>query len=109
MYDWLFTRQQWKNYVLFLKSGINNPEKLLLICTFFLGHLASSDSLNCMVFSQRAVRHLIRQLNIEGAMEIVIIMAWSIWKYRDGWIFENIPPTIERCAQTPCVAAPPIH
>jgi hypothetical protein len=45
---------------------------------------------------QRAVRHLILQLSIEGDMEIVILMAWSIWKCRNGWIFENIPPTIER-------------
>jgi hypothetical protein len=22
-------------------------------------------------------------------------MAWSIWKCRNGWIFDNMPPTVE--------------
>jgi hypothetical protein len=30
----------------FLKSGINNPEKLLLMHLFFLGHLAFAENLN---------------------------------------------------------------
>jgi hypothetical protein len=30
-------------------------------------------------------------------MEIVILMAWSIWKCRNEWIFENRPPSIQRC------------
>jgi hypothetical protein len=24
-------------------------------------------------------------------------MTWSIWKCKNEWIFENIPPTIDRC------------
>jgi hypothetical protein len=46
---------------------------------------------------QRAVARLKRQLNIGWAMELIMIMAWSIWKTRNGWIFENKPPTVSGC------------
>jgi hypothetical protein len=46
---------------------------------------------------QRAAMRLKRQLNMSGALELVILMSWSIWQCRNGWIFNNIPPTIERC------------
>jgi hypothetical protein len=26
-------------------------------------------------------------------MEIIIVMLWCTWKCRNGWTFENIPPT----------------
>jgi hypothetical protein len=45
----------------------------------------------------RAVMRLKHQLNMVGAMEIIILMTWSIWQCRNGWIFESIPPTLERC------------
>ena len=32
-------------------------------------------------------------------MEIIILMSWSIWKCRNGWIFENIPPTTDSCKE----------
>jgi hypothetical protein len=30
-------------------------------------------------------------------METIITMMWCIWKCRNRWIFENPPPTIQRC------------
>jgi hypothetical protein len=24
-----------------------------------------------------------------------MLMAWSIWKCQNGWIFDNMPPTVE--------------
>jgi hypothetical protein len=38
-----------------------------------------------------------RQLNIVGALELIILMTWSIWQCSNGWIFDNIAPTVERC------------
>jgi hypothetical protein len=38
-----------------------------------------------------------RQLNIVGALELIILMTWSIWQCRNGWVFNNIAPTVERC------------
>jgi hypothetical protein len=45
----------------------------------------------------RAVTRIKRQLKMPSAMEIIILMAWSIWKCRNGWLFENIAPTVARC------------
>jgi hypothetical protein len=50
--------------------------------------------INC---SLRVVMRLQRQLNMIGAMEVIILMSWSKWKCRNGWIFDNILPTVERC------------
>jgi hypothetical protein len=46
---------------------------------------------------QRAAIRLMRQLDINGALEILILMCWSIRKCRKGWIFESITPSVERC------------
>jgi hypothetical protein len=46
---------------------------------------------------QQAVSRIKRQLRVEFAMEIIIRMTWIIWKCRNGWIFENIAPTLEKC------------
>jgi hypothetical protein len=46
---------------------------------------------------QRAVLRLKRQIHNQCAMEIVMPMAWCIWKCPKGWIFDNIPPSVERC------------
>jgi hypothetical protein len=46
---------------------------------------------------QMAAQRIKRQLHTPCVMEIIILVAWSIWKCKNGWIFQNIPPTIERC------------
>jgi hypothetical protein len=50
--------------------------------------------INCPM---RAVARIKRQLRVQCDMEIIIQMAWSIWKCRNGWLFENIAPTVQRC------------
>jgi hypothetical protein len=45
---------------------------------------------------QRAIKHLTKHLINTCSMGIIILSAWSIWKCRNGWIFENEPPTLER-------------
>jgi hypothetical protein len=44
-----------------------------------------------------AVQRIRRQLAKLWSMEVVIVMLWCIWKTRNGWIFENTPPTIPEC------------
>jgi hypothetical protein len=44
-----------------------------------------------------AVQRLTRQLRHPCSIEIIILRIWSIWKCRNGWLFDGIPPTIERC------------
>jgi hypothetical protein len=45
----------------------------------------------------RAVVRIKRQLRVQFAMEIIILMSWSIWKCRNGWLFESIAPKVQRC------------
>jgi hypothetical protein len=33
-------------------------------------------------------------------MVIIIIMCCSIWVTRNGWTFNNIAPTVQRCRET---------
>jgi hypothetical protein len=30
-------------------------------------------------------------------MEIIILMAWSIWNTRNDWIFSELDPSVQRC------------
>jgi hypothetical protein len=45
---------------------------------------------------KRAVTPMTKQLRHQCAMEIIIHMSWTIWKCRNGWIFEGIPPMVNR-------------
>jgi hypothetical protein len=45
----------------------------------------------------RATSHIRRKLRVPFAMEIIILMCWSIWKERNSWIFKNEDPSIEKC------------
>jgi hypothetical protein len=37
------------------------------------------------------------RLKVPWRMEIIIIMSWCIWKSRNNWIFNEIPPTVDAC------------
>ncbi|TVU13198.1 hypothetical protein EJB05_40731, partial [Eragrostis curvula] len=45
----------------------------------------------------RAVKRLKQQLPVPFYMEIIILMAWSIWTTRNDWIFNGKDPTIQAC------------
>jgi predicted PurR-regulated permease PerM len=30
-------------------------------------------------------------------MEMIILMCWSIWTQRNGWLFQNSDPSIQNC------------
>ena len=38
-----------------------------------------------------------RQLAISFYMEVIILIAWSIWTVRNNWIFNDIDPTVLAC------------
>jgi hypothetical protein len=50
--------------------------------------------------SHRAVKHIQRQLRVPFAMELIIIMYWTIWAERNSWLFRNIDPTVAGCKAT---------
>ncbi|KAL6596864.1 hypothetical protein ACP70R_046998 [Stipagrostis hirtigluma subsp. patula] len=44
-----------------------------------------------------AIRSFKEQLGVPFFMEVIIIMAWSIWTVRNNWLFNNVDPSVERC------------
>jgi hypothetical protein len=48
----------------------------------------------------RATCHIKRAMRQPFAMEIIIIMCWSIWKERNACILDDQPPTVDRCLIT---------
>jgi hypothetical protein len=49
---------------------------------------------------QRTTRYLKRRLRVPFAMEIIILISWSIWTERKKWIFNNEDPSIQQCMNT---------
>jgi hypothetical protein len=47
--------------------------------------------------SNRATRRIKRSLNKPFAMEVIILVCWSIWCMRNGWLFQNRDPSIQNC------------
>jgi hypothetical protein len=45
----------------------------------------------------RATRRIKRSFNKPFAMEVIILMCWSIWTERNGWLFQNEDPSIQGC------------
>jgi hypothetical protein len=39
------------------------------------------------------------KLSVPFAMEIIILMAWSIWTTRNDWMFKNKDPQVQECKQ----------
>jgi hypothetical protein len=39
-------------------------------------------------------------IGLPFAMDIIIIMFWSIWPARNSWIFNNLDPSIPNCKNT---------
>jgi hypothetical protein len=84
-----------ENYIL---QRMETSYHLFLRCNFAKSYWASigliSPQIQC---PQRATMRLKRQLNMAGALELIILMTWSIWQCKNNWIFDNIAPTVERC------------
>jgi hypothetical protein len=61
------------------------------------------ESIGISVVTSRPVLHIInrirRHLRVPFFMEIIILMAWSIWKTRNEWIFNNNDPSVHGCKQ----------
>jgi hypothetical protein len=49
---------------------------------------------------ERATKRIKRSLNLPFAMEIIILMSWSIWTKRNAWIFREEAPSVQRCLLT---------
>ena len=43
------------------------------------------------------ISHIKRALHLPFAMDIIILMTWSIWSVRNAWMFNNDDPTILKC------------
>jgi hypothetical protein len=54
------------------------------------------SSISCCLV-QSLILSTIQQFSKDWKIEVVIIMLWCICKCRNGWIFENAPPTTHGC------------
>jgi hypothetical protein len=48
----------------------------------------------------RATNHIKRALMVPFTMEIIMVMCLCIWKERNGWLFNNVDPSVEHCKTT---------
>jgi hypothetical protein len=39
------------------------------------------------------MKRMRQQMARPGKMEVVIIMSWCIWRCKNNWVFQDIPPT----------------
>jgi hypothetical protein len=51
--------------------------------------------------ADRVTKHIKRQLNLPFAMEIIILMCWSIWSKRNAWIFNNEDAQVQKNVKQP--------
>jgi hypothetical protein len=47
--------------------------------------------------ADHATTYLRMVINKTFAMEIIIVMCWSIWKERNTWLFSNEDPSVDGC------------
>jgi hypothetical protein len=45
----------------------------------------------------RATRRIKRSFNKPFAMEVIMLMCWSTWTERNGWLFQNKDPSVQDC------------
>jgi hypothetical protein len=38
-----------------------------------------------------------RRLQVPWRLECIVILTWCIWRSRNNWIFNEIPPTVNEC------------
>jgi hypothetical protein len=73
---------------------------LILRCNFAKACWAS---IGVSVATTTTVPHIFnrmrRQLQVSFFMEILILMAWSIWTTQNDWIFNEIDPSVQRCKE----------
>jgi hypothetical protein len=61
-------------------------------CWLLLGFLppCSTDLLHTLM-------RIRRRLQVPWRLEAIIIMTWCIWRCRNNWIFNEIPPLVSEC------------
>jgi hypothetical protein len=74
---------------------------LLLRCNFAK---ACWNSIGVTFTSSRAILQILEKIKDALAlpffMEIIILLAWSIWHTRNNWIFNNLDPSVQSCRRT---------
>lgn len=77
---------------------IESVAHLFLRCNFAK---ACWSSIGVSFISTRPLMNISRQIKGQLPspfyMEIIILMAWSIWTTRNDWIFQNVDPTLVDC------------
>jgi hypothetical protein len=81
-----------------LHQRIETLRQLFISCPFAKNCWSSIDvTMAKWLRPERATTYLKWAINKLFAMEIIIIMCWSIWKQRNAWIFNAEDPSVARC------------
>jgi hypothetical protein len=74
---------------------------LFLRCNFAK---ASWNSIGVTFTSSRTILQILERIKEDLAllffMEIIILLAWSIWHTRNNWIFNSLDPSVQCCRRT---------
>jgi hypothetical protein len=72
------------------KLDIYSSNAVKIIC------LAIGITVPSWLKPDRATRRMKRNFHKPFAMEVIILMCWSIWTTRNGWFFQNKDPKCSR-------------
>ncbi|KAG2555792.1 hypothetical protein PVAP13_8NG032700 [Panicum virgatum] len=76
---------------------------LILRCSFAK---ACWDSIGVRFASKRPLLQIFekikRGLGVPFVLDIIILMAWSIWTMRNDWVFNYMDPSIQDCMRKFC-------
>jgi hypothetical protein len=64
---------------------------------FLRGNFSKARWKSLRVTVPQIFRRIKSKLAVPFSMEIIIIMASSIWLTRNDWIFNNVDPSVEDC------------
>lgn len=81
---------------------ISVESSVLLLFLYYQFSIACWNSIGLQVSSQLPSAEVLDQfrrqlLAVPFFMEFIIVMCWSKWFTKNDYIFNNMPPTVERC------------
>lgn len=86
------------NRKLCIPHKIEIIDHLFFRCTFARRRwLQIGVSYSRHVLATQAIIAIKTELGVTFAMDIIILMTWTIWKQRNEWLFQGTDPSVQTC------------